>query len=50
MIISKNKIDLINERLEYLYSNFNIEPSTDDIEIGDEDIFIGYPEDRKSVV
>ena len=45
MIISKNKIDLINERLEYLYSNFNIEPSTDDIEIGDEDIFIGYPDE-----
>ncbi len=45
MIISENNIDLINERLEYLYSNFNIEPSTDEIEIGDEDIFLSYPDE-----
>lgn len=45
MLVSKSNIELINQRLEYLYDNFNIEPSTEEVQIGDEDIFIGFPDE-----
>lgn len=45
MLVSESNIELINQRLEYLYDNFNIEPSTDEVQIGDEDIFIGFPDE-----
>lgn len=43
MKVSGSNIKLINDRLEYLYSNFNIEPSTDEVKIDDENIFIDFP-------
>ena len=45
MLVAESNIKLINQRLEYLYDNFNIEPSTDEVQIGDEDIFIGFPDE-----
>lgn len=45
MLVSESNVKLINRRLEYLYDNFNIEPSTDEVQIGDEDIFIGFPDE-----
>ncbi len=43
MKVSESNIKLINDRIEYLYSNFNIEPSTDEVKIDDENIFIDFP-------
>ena len=45
MLVSESNIGLINQRLEHLYNNFNIEPSTREIQIGDEDIFICFPDE-----
>ena len=45
MLVSESNIELINQRLEHLYDNFNIEPSTREIQIGDQDIFIGFPDE-----
>ena len=43
MLVSESNIVVINQRLEYLYDNFNIEPLTDGIQIGDDGIYIGFP-------
>lgn len=45
MLVSKSNIKLIKQRLKYLYNNFNIETPADEIKIGDEDIFIGFPDE-----
>lgn len=45
MKVSESNIKLINDRLEYLYSNFNIEPFTDEIQIDDDKIFIDFPDE-----
>lgn len=45
MIITNDNINLIKNRLQYLYTNFSIEPSTEEIEIGDEEIFIDFPDE-----
>ena len=45
MEISDNNIELIKYRLEYLYNHFSIEPSTDEVQIGYEDIFICFPDE-----
>ena len=45
MKVSTRNIKRINERLKYLYDNFNIEPSTDEVQIGDEDIYISFPDE-----
>lgn len=43
MKVTTENIEFVNKRLEYLYNNFNIEPLNEDVQIGDEDIFIGFP-------
>lgn len=45
MKITNDNINLIKDRLEYLYTNFSIEPSIEEIEIDDEEIFIGFPDE-----
>lgn len=45
MKVSTQNIKLINERLKYLYNNFHITPSDEKVQIGDEDIFIGFPDE-----
>ncbi len=48
MKISKQNINIIKERLERLYREFNIDPldESDDVKIGDENVFINYPDDN----
>lgn len=43
MKVTTENIELINKRLEYLYDNFNINPLSEEVKIGDEDIFIDFP-------
>ena len=38
MKVSTSSIKQINSRLEYLYDNFNIDPTDEIVEIGDEGI------------
>lgn len=45
MLVSKSNIEIINERLEYLYENFYIDPIDKEIKIGDEEILIDFPRD-----
>lgn len=45
MKVTIENIKLINERLEYLYDNFNIDPLDNEIEIGAEEIYIGFPDE-----
>lgn len=45
MLVTENNIELINQRLWFLFENFNIVPSIADIQIGDEDIFIAFPDE-----
>lgn len=47
MKVNSRNIKIIKNRLDRLYSEFNIEPlgKEDDVKIGDEDIFIIYPDD-----
>ena len=45
MKVSTKNIKHINSRLEYLYDNFNIDPIDEKIEIGDEDIYIDFPDE-----
>lgn len=46
MKVTIENIKLINERLEYLYENFDIYPIDEEIKIGDEEIFIDFPRDN----
>ena len=47
MKVSTENIGIINKRLERLYDEFNINPlNEDEVKIGDEDIFISYPDDN----
>lgn len=43
MTITNDNINLIKNRLQYLRTKFSIESYTEEIEIGDEEIFIGFP-------
>ena len=45
MKVSTRNIKQINSRLEYLYDNFNIDPTDEKVEIGDEDIYIDFPDE-----
>lgn len=45
MKVSTKNIKKIMSRLNYLYDNFNIEQSTEEVQIGDDHIFIGFPEE-----
>lgn len=45
MKITTKNIKLVKERLQYLYDNFEILPLDEDIEIGNENIFIDFPRD-----
>lgn len=45
MKVTTENIELINKRLEYLYDNFNINPLSEEVKIGDEDIFIDFPDE-----
>ena len=45
MKVTTENIEIINKRLEYLYDNFNINPLDEEVKIGDEDIFIGFPDE-----
>lgn len=45
MKVSTRNIKQIKSRLEYLYDNFNIDPTDDKIRIGDKDIYIDFPDE-----
>lgn len=45
MKVSTKNIKQINSRLEYLYNNFNLVPLDEMIKIGDEEIYIKYPDE-----
>lgn len=45
MKVSTKNIKLIQSRLSYLYDNFNINPSDEEIQIGDEKIYISFPDE-----
>lgn len=45
MKISTRNIKEIKSRLEYLYDNFNIDPTDEDPQIGDESIYISFPDE-----
>ena len=45
MIVIEENMKEINTRLEYLYDNFNIDPLENNIEIGDDQIYIGFPDE-----
>lgn len=45
MKVSTRNISLIKRTLERLYDEFNIDPLEEDIKIGNESIYIGYPDD-----
>lgn len=45
MKVTTKNIKLINERLKYLYDNFHIIPSDEKVQIGDESIFICFPDE-----
>ena len=46
MKVSTRNIKIIKDRLEILNKRFNILPSSEDIRIGDETIFINFPDDE----
>ena len=43
MKVSARNIRKINARLDYLYENFNINPLSEEVKIGEESIYINYP-------
>lgn len=45
MKVTTKNVDLINQRLEYLYDNFEIDPLDTNVDIGDERIVIDFPRD-----
>lgn len=45
MKVTTENIELINKRLKYLYDNFNINPLDEEVKIGDESIFIDFPDE-----
>lgn len=45
MKVSTRNIKRINERLEYLYDNFHIDPLDEDVKIGDDKIYIKFPDE-----
>ena len=45
MKVSTRNIKDINFRLKYLYDNFNIDPLSEDVKIGEESIYINYPDE-----
>lgn len=45
MKVSTKNIKKIKSRLDYLYDNFNIEEAVDEVKIGDDSIFIGFPDE-----
>ena len=44
MKVSTRNIRIIKRTLERLYDEFNIDPLEDDVKIGDDSIYIGYPD------
>lgn len=45
MKVTTKNVGLINQRLEYLYDNFGIDPLDTNVEIGDKKIVIDFPRD-----
>lgn len=45
MKVTTKNVDLINQRLEYLFDNFEIDPLDTNVDIGDERIVIDFPRD-----
>ena len=45
MKVSTKNVRKINERLNYLYDNFNIEPRDEEVKIGDSTIYIDFPDE-----
>ena len=45
MKVSTRNISLIKRTLDRLYDEFNIDPLEEDVQIGDDSIYIGYPDD-----
>ena len=46
MKVSTRNIRIIKRTLERLYDEFNIVPLEEDVQIGDDSIYIGYPDDH----
>lgn len=45
MKVSTRNIKEIKKRLDYIYDNFNIDPPSEDVKVGDDYIYIAYPDE-----